>query len=737
MAAYNLRYIYLAVFVCLNIVKAYFPDLILDFDSEILLPVWAQGATYYAKKIGSTIYYKSGSVPTAADSSVADLSAVIELEAVTAGDTVYVCAGTFTGTEIDSDANINIAKELAYFGGMPSTDANYALHGGTVTLDANGATVNEGIVRPTVNHTTTGVIGRLTLTNTATASGNYGFYTAANNWHFDDIIVTKAGRGFAVLDGTGTVINRLMVKDIVSTSGLGYFTVTFTLNGLIAENCPGGSWFHGGNPIINNFVLNGSSADAFLYVDVGSPVFNNGIIMNAGYANGAKYALFEGGTGAATCNNCIVLPNVADLAKISTGDWTLTNCLYKNPMFKSGRRPAIAVFGVDDYGNLAYMQMVAAKLQGYGWRGTYALNKSASLSDYTPIQALVSAGHTIAAHGDSYSNLMTDRTGLSMTYAGAATAADCAVTGAGDYATGLSCVNDSVKVIDLDLTLAANNTIDKVVAVVNVGTATHGYTAAKRNTDSGNAVASKYLKTQSLDVKAGAKNFDLDDTRVFKGEMRDVKAALGTGIGSTVNGWVCPGNGSDAPMRSALLSYGFTGARGDGTTSTHLMSSINIFNITPVSLYSLFGNDANPQNTANKVESYVASTMEYLKYIGGIKFFYAHTTSELSAAGWDALLAEVNKSGIQVMTLDAAVAYLKTYDPSGDVATADSLTYTRTMVDAADYSLRPGSPAINAGVDVSLTTDFLGKPIRGVPDIGAYEHYGVTGNFSFTFGMGF
>jgi hypothetical protein len=38
-----------------------------------------------------------------------------------------------------------------------------------------------------------------------------------------------------------------------------------------------------------------------------------------------------------------------------------------------------------------------------------------------------------------------------------------------------------------------------------------------------------------------------------------------------------------------------------------------------------------------------------------------------------------------------------------------------------DFHLQPSSPAINAGVDVGLTGDYEGKPIRGVPDIGAYE----------------
>ena len=39
-----------------------------------------------------------------------------------------------------------------------------------------------------------------------------------------------------------------------------------------------------------------------------------------------------------------------------------------------------------------------------------------------------------------------------------------------------------------------------------------------------------------------------------------------------------------------------------------------------------------------------------------------------------------------------------------------------------DFSLQKGSPAINAGVRVGLTSDYLGNPIMGHPDIGAYEY---------------
>jgi hypothetical protein len=44
-----------------------------------------------------------------------------------------------------------------------------------------------------------------------------------------------------------------------------------------------------------------------------------------------------------------------------------------------------------------------------------------------------------------------------------------------------------------------------------------------------------------------------------------------------------------------------------------------------------------------------------------------------------------------------------------------------------DFHLQSTSPAINAGIDVGLTSDFEGKPIVGTPDIGAYEYQGGGG----------
>jgi parallel beta-helix repeat protein len=78
-------------------------------------------------------------------------------------------------------------------------------------------------------------------------------------------------------------------------------------------------------------------------------------------------------------------------------------------------------------------------------------------------------------------------------------------------------------------------------------------------------------------------------------------------------------------------------------------------------------------------------------------------------------------------TAVAADAKIFGVDGTGDGET-NTLFADPLFMSSTDYSLRPGSPAINAGTDVSLTTDFLGKPIRGIPDIGAYEfqfYYGI------------
>lgn len=49
------------------------------------------------------------------------------------------------------------------------------------------------------------------------------------------------------------------------------------------------------------------------------------------------------------------------------------------------------------------------------------------------------------------------------------------------------------------------------------------------------------------------------------------------------------------------------------------------------------------------------------------------------------------------------------------------ISAVRANAPNVDFRLQSGSPAINAGANLGLTSDFLGNPIIGLPDIGAYE----------------
>ena len=48
------------------------------------------------------------------------------------------------------------------------------------------------------------------------------------------------------------------------------------------------------------------------------------------------------------------------------------------------------------------------------------------------------------------------------------------------------------------------------------------------------------------------------------------------------------------------------------------------------------------------------------------------------------------------------------------------------FVSATDFHLQAGSPCINAGVDVGLTTDYDGRAVGNPPEIGAYEYKNKT-----------
>lgn len=73
----------------------------------------------------------------------------------------------------------------------------------------------------------------------------------------------------------------------------------------------------------------------------------------------------------------------------------------------------------------------------------------------------------------------------------------------------------------------------------------------------------------------------------------------------------------------------------------------------------------------------------------------------------------------KVLNLNGVSALAASHSQVGDPKFSNpSGSYSTT----SDFQLLPTSPAIDAGTSVGLTIDYLGNPIYGTPDIGAYEY---------------
>ncbi len=201
---------------------------------------------------------------------------------------------------------------------------------------------------------------------------------------------------------------------------------------------------------------------------------------------------------------------------------------------------------------------------------------------------------------------------------------------------------------------------------------------------------------------------------------------LGAGLAYTVNTFVCPYNSTSVAVRAAIKAAGYTGARGLATTADSAawtLSSLNIYNIYSGSTIDWWGTTNITRNAG--------AFISWLQEVGGVTCIVLHTPDEhnYTVAQARKMFDVWKKAGVQVMTLGQMIAWAKTYDPSGDLATADDITYTRTMVDVSDYRLGWDSAAIDMGLSVTgvhPTTDYRGRispwPKGGTPDIGCYEH---------------
>jgi hypothetical protein len=646
----------------------------------LLIPAWCWGATVWTANVGGTVYYDS-SATSCSDVTAADTASDLEGASTVAGvgGTFNICAGTYSGAMIDASdgfdstsnsQTIKMVGDVILDGSAindhtfrfatntgnildmsagtlyiypyyaESAGTNYGMRlevaitengTGAITIDGNN-TLHRGLYDSGSN-----TISSLTVKNCANTSAC--IFTTASNTTLDDFAFTNnAGPIYPATSGTFT-INRLNISGNTLTTGI----LAIGADG-INTNLYYGKWENNASFLIYNTtgthnIFNvdfiGNNLEAIKTTGTKSPavvVKNCMLLANGLDAGGNYYNINHGATGASascTVSNTLSLSPPTVLLGDTPSDYSYSEAvtegggnIKKSPLIKAGRRPAIVVFGTDDYQALdTYAPtIVGPKLAAKGWGGTFAVDTDGMNSArWTTAATLVAAGHEIASHGKTHTDLTTV------------------------------------------------------------------------------------------------------DASTLATECSASKTAIETNItGYTCKTLVCPYNGTSATVRTAIAAAGYIGARGDASSdSSTSMASFNIYNARVKGLFSLYGDSADP--TQATVDARLGALLEWAKYSGSVLFLYAHNATECNAACWDKTLALVAQSDVQVMTLKDAIAYIK----ANGTDSGDHLTWTRTFTDQSDYHLSPASPAINAGTDVSLTSDFDGKPIRGgLPDIGAYEFQG-------------
>ena len=697
--------------------------------------------TYFIAKHGGDLHFSQNGWPSEPDPRVSDLEELVT-NICNDGDTIVLDGGPvgekgiiYIGENLDDDGSLDVIRPVT-IRGCDDADPGYFAHGGDVILSGQG--ISNYIIRilPGANGS---VISHLHFNGGRNGPAIY----ISDQATIKDVVISDCKNG--IFSCCNSNVYRAVIKDC-----LGY---TIRLQGSEQVNY---SIFSGGggvlvgdgsSPTLNNCLIQGQAPYAVVLEDNSHVTLNNSILTGNGSYWYNEYVIRNQFTSTATLNNCIILPSPFETDKYYYNGMNVevTNCLHEPPMFKRARRPAIVIFGSDDAGNLGYyVNVIKPALDKYGWKGVVAYNRpsQASEGDWSTMRSLVAEGHQIANHGDFYSRNVQDHSGFTIYYEHAS-AQDASIaisdTSGDGYADKMTFRVDGeldrrvngTGVIDLEETKF--NRIGKICDYLN-GLEQVGYSCSLRGEYT---AASRYLAdVGNTLIPLEGLYLDLDSSRVWNGELYDTKRAFeeNLGPGYSLTGWVGPGNGTSEEMRRELLKLGYTGARGGYPDRGSIMlESFNVYNFFTHALFVIFRtNDPSYQD----IKARIGSQLEWLKYHGGILYYYAHNLNEFTARSWGALLELVKESGVDVMTLEQASEFVRTYNPTGDLTTNDNMTFTRTMKDEGDYRFLWSSPCLNAGIVVlglhdkpELAFDVSGTPILNEPDIGPYEHPYALGDY--------
>lgn len=657
-------------------------------------------ATYYVSQLGSNTapydtWEKAASLPHVA---------AIAAES-TSMNTIYIAPGEY-------DSYLPMTAANWWTGKVFGTSAH-----GSLLPDTSGQVVINCLagyhgVQASQNHATvSGVIVK------GADSGHYNWYITSADFVGDYIFGFDSLGNNIVFDGSakynishsgffGAAGSRLC--EIIKAQVGSKFSQSVFRNS--ASMLAGAS-----TPVIFHDITSIEFDDCVVIGGGGPAIWNNstgsislkGSIASAGL-NGV-WAINNAGTGQVHAEKCLLVGGWSSVTIVNGGLTTDTDNIKTNtPRFVGHTTPGIITLAVDDTTSIDYVESLEPLFASYGAKGQFNVNtRSIDSGTLTRLNGLQSRG-VFNIGGHSYSHSTLDLTGdtYAITKAGATISVNRAsdtitVTPGGDVS--------EYKSKNLNTIQAELESLGCTIGALQ--TYLVGTTLGEVMQDSIGAQDSPYTPQLLIDT-TGATGF-------FKVEIADVKTYLEQNIsGYVAKSFATPGGHTSPDVESTTKAVGWMNQRNhavDGeSVEIYLLKSIGVYHTNYMSLPSFKGADI------DETKLNLRKLLEVCAQCGTHFDLLSHSTAEFTLAEWEVLLSTLRDEypEILVTNMDGLVDLV--YE-SGEWATADGVTFTKTFTDETDFHILPTSPCIGAGAAIAgITTDIEGNQLYAPHNIGPY-----------------
>ncbi|MFA6486432.1 MAG: peptidoglycan-binding protein [Candidatus Magasanikbacteria bacterium] len=547
---------------------------------------------------------------------------------------------------------------------------------------------SSGTVTSSIIFSVYGDSGAATITG-----GTYNLLVSAKNYlSFNNITFTS--KRAVVSAATGIVFNYCVFKNVVGTIGLlALSSSTVYVYNSVAAN--------------NDYAGISGQATSTIYLR-NSMVIGNGQASYYGLQNTTN-ANTDYDYNIITGNNYFVYNNLAS-SLLTDGGHNLKE--YDPDIISYASDQSYFGVTIDDH-DVDYVEDLVAALSPYNVKVTMFTSPAflTSTEKINKLRTLAAGGHEIAIHGWSHTSFTVNTT-ITVTTTNSNPTINIDQT---NHRLILAC-DEVGNNVTMDWSGSDYTLDDLRAAVAGKGWGIDAYFSASSPeyrtlgpmklsslTDSG-GVSTTFPYVTTKDTIAPNYSF-------WNDEVVDSKTWIGENIGVVPNTVAYPYGDTNTAARSWLAaSTTMLGARAAATASWRL-NNINLFNV-GTNMYgpTLVGDETFTRANARHLAVFA-------KTMGAVSNIVAHYNSDISVEQWVWLVDEIQKIGGTFYTFNEMLTAIRS-----DHNTTNSIDFTKTYADNSNYDLLYTSPGIDAGTDLSLSSDIAGNPIYGAPDIGAYEY---------------